>query len=72
METKNDSTRLAHKNPKNIQLPQLEELSLSSGRRRTSAEMISEAKSFLSDVGATKNKKNLNQSSNGIFSLFFF
>ena len=60
--------RFTHKNPKNIQLPQLEQSLVGLSRRRTSAEMISEAKSFLSDVGgATTNVKNSSQSSNGIF-----
>lgn len=60
--------RFTHKNQKNIQLPQLEQSLVGLSRRRTSAEMISEAKSFLSDVGgATTNVKNSSQSSNGIF-----
>lgn len=71
MESKNDSKnigkyRYTHQNPQNIQLPQLEHSLVGLSRRRTSAEMISEAKTFLSDVGPSNNTANLNQAASGM------
>ncbi|KAM7349358.1 armadillo repeat-containing protein 2 isoform 2-T2 [Cochliomyia hominivorax] len=66
MESKNDSKSIGklnylHQNTQNIQLPQLEHSLLGLGTRRTSAEMISEAKTFLGYVGPQTNKTNINQ-----------
>lgn len=71
MESKNDSKnigkiRYAHQNLQNIQLPQLEQSLVGLCRRRTSAEMISEAKTFLGDVGPATNTTNPNQAASGM------
>lgn len=75
MESKHDANnigkvRYAHQNPQNFQLPHLEQ-SLGLVRRRTSAEMISEAKTFLSDVGGsnTTTNHNNNQAASGMIFL---
>ncbi|KAI8128073.1 Armadillo repeat-containing protein 2 [Lucilia cuprina] len=60
MESKKDSKsigklRFTLQNTQNVQLPQLEHSLVGLCRRRTSAEMISEAKTFLTDVSPTTN-----------------
>lgn len=79
METKNDTNhaannmgkvRYTHQSPQNFQLPQMEQ-SLGLVRRRTSAEMISEAKTFLGDVGSS-NTTNHNQVATKASGMSFF
>lgn len=71
MESKNDFKKFGkmcstHQNPQNIQLPQLEHSMLGLCRRRTSAEMINEAKTFLGDVGQSANSETPNPAASGI------
>lgn len=72
MESKNDFKKFGKvcSTQQNIQLPQLEHSMLC--RRRTSAEMINEAKTFLSDVGQTANSKTPNPAASGITLKKFF
>ncbi|KNC28656.1 hypothetical protein FF38_04923 [Lucilia cuprina] len=74
MESKKDSKsigklRFTLQNTQNVQLPQLEHSLVGLCRRRTSAEMISEAKTFLTDVSPTTNTTtNHNQAASGMSS----